>query len=75
VSISTLTAYVATAQIIFSVTVQGQRLVLPAACPPELSGIITSCWRDDPAARPPFQQLHAQLCELLQLERGAVAAP
>ena len=37
------------------------RHVIPASCPPALASIITRCWDEDPARRPSFRQVFAEL--------------
>lgn len=44
-------------QVIFAVGNKGTRLPLPQVCPPELIKLIVSCWQEDPALRPPFQDI------------------
>ena len=39
----------------------GERLALPAGCPPRLYSIMSSCWAYEPSKRPTFQQLKAAL--------------
>ncbi|XP_078614373.1 uncharacterized protein LOC144883651 [Branchiostoma floridae x Branchiostoma japonicum] len=40
---------------------QGIRLDMPAECPPDLYVIMTSCWREDPTARPKPEVLRERL--------------
>lgn len=56
-------------QVIFAVGTKGVRLPLPTVCPPELIKLITSCWQEDPALRPPFSDI------ITYLERLNFAAP
>jgi len=48
----------------------GERLALPAGCPPRLYSIMSSCWAYEPSKRPTFQQLKAALQECKEEERG-----
>ncbi|XP_008940257.1 PREDICTED: tyrosine-protein kinase Mer-like, partial [Merops nubicus] len=45
---------------------RGQRLKKPEDCGDELYEIMSACWRADPATRPTFSQLKAQLEKLLE---------
>ncbi|KXZ45951.1 hypothetical protein GPECTOR_49g535 [Gonium pectorale] len=39
----------------------GHREPLPSWWPPELRGLISRCWAQDPADRPSFSKIHAEL--------------
>ena len=43
------------------VAVHGARPPLPPDAPPGVVELIRACWREDPAARPPFEQMSAAL--------------
>ena len=47
----------------------GERLALPAGCPPRLYSLMSSCWAYEPSKRPTFQQLKQTLTEILLEER------
>uniref|UniRef100_A0A8C4RBI4 Protein kinase domain-containing protein n=1 Tax=Eptatretus burgeri TaxID=7764 RepID=A0A8C4RBI4_EPTBU len=47
----------------------GERPMLPKSCPPQLFGLMTSCWSLFPAQRPPFHQLKHNLSKLYTEER------
>uniref|UniRef100_A0A8C3TLS8 Tyrosine-protein kinase Mer n=1 Tax=Catharus ustulatus TaxID=91951 RepID=A0A8C3TLS8_CATUS len=51
---------------IYEYLFHGQRLKKPEDCLDELYEIMSECWRADPAARPTFSQLKAQLEKLLE---------
>jgi focal adhesion kinase 1 len=35
----------------------GERLALPASCPPRLYSLMSMCWAYEPSKRPTFQQI------------------
>ncbi|XP_043217609.1 focal adhesion kinase 1-like isoform X2 [Amphibalanus amphitrite] len=49
----------------------GERLPLPADCPPHVYTLMLSCWYYDPAKRPSFARLRQSLHEYLLEERQA----
>uniref|UniRef100_A0A803VA73 Tyrosine-protein kinase Mer n=1 Tax=Ficedula albicollis TaxID=59894 RepID=A0A803VA73_FICAL len=51
---------------IYEYLFHGQRLKKPEDCLDELYEIMSDCWRADPATRPTFSQLKAQLEKLLE---------
>ncbi|XP_056343677.1 tyrosine-protein kinase Mer isoform X2 [Oenanthe melanoleuca] len=51
---------------IYEYLFHGQRLKKPEDCLDELYEIMSECWRADPATRPTFSQLKAQLEKLLE---------
>ncbi|NWI47874.1 MERTK kinase, partial [Picathartes gymnocephalus] len=51
---------------IYEYLFHGQRLKKPEDCLDELYEIMSECWRADPATRPSFSQLKAQLEKLLE---------
>jgi len=46
----------------------GERLALPANCPPRLYSLMSSCWAYEPSKRPTFQQLKQALSEIKEEE-------
>jgi tRNA A-37 threonylcarbamoyl transferase component Bud32 len=42
-----------TMQVVRSID-RGERLIIPATCPPDYSRLINLCWDTDPSVRPPF---------------------
>ena len=42
----------------------GERLALPANCPPQLYSLMSSCWAYEPSKRPTQQQLKAALADI-----------
>ena len=48
----------------------GERLAMPAACPPRLYAVMAQCWAYEPSKRPTFQELKQTLAEALVEERG-----
>ncbi|XP_030838872.1 focal adhesion kinase 1 isoform X2 [Strongylocentrotus purpuratus] len=51
----------------------GERLPMPAACPPTLYSVMTLCWSYEPSKRPNFKDLKTRLkwlfCEILEEEK------
>ncbi|XP_072026060.1 focal adhesion kinase 1-like isoform X2 [Amphiura filiformis] len=47
----------------------GERLPMPAGCPPTLYSVMTLCWSYEPSKRPNFQDLKMRLKEILEEER------
>ncbi|KFP05586.1 Tyrosine-protein kinase Mer, partial [Calypte anna] len=57
---------------IYEYLLHGQRLKKPEGCLDELYGMMSACWRADPAARPTFSQLKVHLEKLLEnLPKGS----
>ena len=52
----------------------GERLAMPAACPPRLYALMAQCWAYEPSKRPTFQELKQALAEALIEERGGCEA-
>ena len=50
----------------------GERLALPANCPPRLYSLMSGCWAYEPSKRPTFQQLKQALAEIKEEERAQV---
>lgn len=48
----------------------GERLPMPANCPPTLYSLMTKCWAYDPSRRPRFTELKAQLSTVLEEEKA-----
>ena len=46
----------------------GERLALPANCPPRLYSLMSGCWAYEPSKRPTFQQLKQSLSEIKKEE-------
>eukprot|EP00090_Calanus_glacialis_P040090 TRINITY_DN6986_c0_g1_i1.p1 TRINITY_DN6986_c0_g1~~TRINITY_DN6986_c0_g1_i1.p1 ORF type:complete len:1244 (-),score=268.91 TRINITY_DN6986_c0_g1_i1:950-4681(-) len=46
----------------------GERLALPANCPPRLYSLMSSCWAYEPSKRPTFQQLKQALSDIKEEE-------
>ena len=53
-SVHTLTLTPHTLQVMFQVAFLKLRPPLPPYCPPFFAHLLTACWLDDPAQRPPF---------------------
>ncbi|KAM6081855.1 tyrosine-protein kinase Mer isoform 2-T2 [Chlamydotis macqueenii] len=51
---------------IYEYLFRGQRLKKPNDCSDELYGIMSACWRADPATRPTFSQLKVHLEKVLE---------
>ncbi|KAM3961358.1 protein tyrosine kinase 2 Fak isoform 2-T2 [Aphomia sociella] len=49
----------------------GERLALPAACPPRLYSVMSRCWAYEPSQRPTAHCLKETLFEILQEERNS----
>ncbi|XP_026728221.1 focal adhesion kinase 1 isoform X2 [Trichoplusia ni] len=49
----------------------GERLALPARCPPRLYSVMSRCWAYEPSQRPAAHQLKETLFEILQEERSS----
>ncbi|XP_076440427.1 focal adhesion kinase 1-like isoform X3 [Babylonia areolata] len=47
----------------------GERLPLPAGCPPSLYNLMCVCWQYEPSKRPSFADLKTWLFEILEEER------
>ncbi|XP_063968658.1 protein-tyrosine kinase 2-beta-like [Lytechinus pictus] len=47
----------------------GERLPMPAACPPTLYSVMTLCWSYEPSKRPNFKDLKTRLNEILEEEK------
>ncbi|XP_071837468.1 focal adhesion kinase 1-like isoform X4 [Apostichopus japonicus] len=47
----------------------GERLPMPAGCPPSLYSVMTLCWSYEPSKRPTFKDLKSWLNEILMDER------
>lgn len=54
---------------------QKERLSRPTRCPDELWQLITSCWQQDPAGRPTFQEVLDRVQELQRAWRSNETAP
>ncbi|KAB0790612.1 hypothetical protein PPYR_14979 [Photinus pyralis] len=50
----------------------GERLALPAGCPPRLYSLMSQCWSYEPSKRPSFKEIKEILNEILLDERSAV---
>jgi focal adhesion kinase 1 len=50
----------------------GERLALPANCPPRLYSLMSQCWSYEPSKRPSFKEIKEILNEILLEERSAV---
>merc|ERR1719225_1823746 len=48
----------------------GERLALPANCPPQLYSLMSSCWAYEPSKRPTFQQLKAALSDIKEEQQS-----
>ncbi|XP_026286972.1 focal adhesion kinase 1 isoform X4 [Frankliniella occidentalis] len=48
----------------------GERLALPARCPPRLYSLMSSCWSYEPSKRPSFKDIKEVLNEILLEERS-----
>ncbi|XP_048256196.1 focal adhesion kinase 1-like isoform X4 [Haliotis rufescens] len=48
----------------------GERLPLPAGCPPSLYNLMCVCWQYEPSKRPSFADLKTWLYEILEEERN-----
>eukprot|EP00899_Mesostigma_viride_P013938 jgi/Mesvir1/22545/Mv18561-RA.3 len=57
------------AQVAVMVPQQGVRPKIPESLPPTLKSLIAACWAEDPAARPTFTKIVAQLREFSELKR------
>ncbi|WIA40776.1 hypothetical protein OEZ86_004456 [Tetradesmus obliquus] len=55
-------------KIIVAVAINKERPALPPDTPPRLAALISSCWREEPGARPRVAQLAAELQDLMQEE-------
>ena len=51
-------------QVIFALAVQKERLPLPGTCPHGLRALITECWAEEPAERPPFDAVYGRLRDM-----------
>ncbi|XP_026750558.2 focal adhesion kinase 1 isoform X7 [Galleria mellonella] len=49
----------------------GERLALPAGCPPRLYSVMSRCWAYEPSQRPTAHHLKETLFEILQEERSS----
>ncbi|XP_056273433.1 protein tyrosine kinase 2aa isoform X6 [Pseudoliparis swirei] len=47
----------------------GERLAMPAQCPPTFYSLMTKCWSYDPSKRPRFTELKTQLNTILEEEK------
>ncbi|XP_064091762.1 uncharacterized protein LOC135205295 isoform X5 [Macrobrachium nipponense] len=47
----------------------GERLALPANCPPRLYSLMSMCWTYEPSKRPSFKDIKEALSEILREER------
>ncbi|XP_042209507.1 uncharacterized protein LOC121857491 isoform X2 [Homarus americanus] len=47
----------------------GERLALPANCPPRLYSLMSQCWTYEPSKRPSFKEIKEALNEILREER------
>lgn len=56
-----------------AVAINQQRPPLPADMPPGLASLITSCWEEDPRARPPVAALLDTLDRLIQVSKVQAA--
>ncbi|XP_065167445.1 focal adhesion kinase 1-like isoform X5 [Atheta coriaria] len=49
----------------------GERLPLPAGCPPRLYSLMSQCWSEEPSKRPMFKEIREILNEILRDEKSA----
>jgi hypothetical protein len=54
-------------QIIVAVAINKERPLLPPDTPPRLASLISSCWREEPGARPRVAQIAAELQDMMQV--------
>lgn len=51
----------------------GERLPLPAGCPPSLYRLMMKCWSHDPLDRPTFADIDHKLKEILDIEKKSAS--